>query len=75
MTTKASKKPAVAAGSLQCELLGKHDATAAPNGAQDDGRAGRRRFLIAALMAGWIRPERVVERVVTEIQSEAAFTD
>lgn len=33
--------------------------------------ASRRRFLIAALMAGWIKPERVVERVVAEVAEDA----
>jgi hypothetical protein len=30
----------------------------------------RRRFLIAACMAGWVHPTRVVERVVAEIEHD-----
>lgn len=33
--------------------------------------ATRRRFLILAVMAGWARPARVVERVLAELADEA----
>ena len=37
----------------------------------DDPFASRRRFLVLALMAGWIKPERVTERIVAEVEAEA----
>jgi hypothetical protein len=33
--------------------------------------ATRRRFLILAAMAGWVRPERVTERILAELADEA----
>ena len=49
-----------------------------PNDARLEGQAdppefgnSRRRFLIAMFMAGFVPPERVVERVVAELEQEA----
>ena len=39
---------------------------------ESDPFTSRRRFLIAALMAGWTSPQVVVDRIVAEIESEAA---
>ena len=38
---------------------------------EPEHRGDRRRFLMWALMAGFVKPERVTERVVAELQREA----
>jgi hypothetical protein len=39
----------------------------------DDPYSSRRRFLIAMFMAGWIKPERVVERIAAEVETETTL--
>ena len=44
-------------------------ATALSAQAEPEHRNDRRRFLIWALMAGYTKPERVVERIVAEVEA------
>lgn len=61
----AHKKPGGRPGSLQSNS----DAEYSTN---PDPRASRRRFLVTALMAGWLRPERVAKSIAAELDQEAA---
>jgi hypothetical protein len=37
----------------------------------DDPLASRRRFLVVALMAGWLRPERVAKSIAAELEAQS----
>lgn len=37
-----------------------------------DPLASRRRFLVVALMAGWLRPERVAQSIAAELEAQSA---
>ncbi len=55
------------------QLLGSNQSTAKRPGAQEpEHRNDRRRFLIWALMIGAVPPQRVTERVLAEVEAEAA---
>lgn len=60
-----NKKPAGKAGSLQNNSGPEYSTN-------PDPRASRRRFLVTALMAGWLRPERVAQSIAAELDQEAA---
>lgn len=65
LRTDGNKKPACEAGSLQSNSRAKYTTDADP-------RASRRRFLVTALMAGWIRPERFAKSIAAELEQEGA---
>jgi hypothetical protein len=62
-------------GGLEKPSLGRvgnpHDSAPTPLPQEPpEHRNDRRRFLIWALMAGYTKPERVVERIVSELEEE-----
>jgi hypothetical protein len=73
MTGPPKKKAAARAGAAASEtpnLIKVRPDHTATTGEVPEHRNNRRRFLIYALMAGLVPPERVVERVVAEVDEE-----
>ena len=69
--TKENARHANAAG-IEGDLPGGRIENKDTPSEQPEHNGDRRRFLVWALMLGAVPPERVVERIVAEVESEAA---
>ena len=69
---KENARHANAAG-IEGDHLGRRISDKHTPSEQPEHGNDRRRFLVWALMLGAVPPERVVERIVAEVESEAAI--